>query len=115
MSSHKSLFATFAVLLCLSFSVSAADKKSKDAKADDASKPSYELAQPATENLDYTMYQRIRDEGLSHSHVMEFASGLMDGIGPRLTGAPHLKRANASPRAPLTPMGCNHDHSQHSP
>ena len=110
MSSHKMLFSTIAVLLCLTFSASAADKKSKDAKAEDASKPSYELAQPATENLDYTMYQRIRDEGLSDSHVMEFASGLMDGIGPRLTGSPNLKRANEWTRDQLTAMGCNNAH-----
>ena len=66
------LLSTFAVLLCLTFCASAGDKKSKDAKADETTKPSYELAQPATENLDFTMYQRIREEGLSHSHVMEY-------------------------------------------
>jgi hypothetical protein len=110
MSSHKLLISTFALLLCLGFSASAADKKSKDAKADEAGKPSYELAQPATENLDYTMYQRIRDEGLSHSHVMEFASGLMDGIGPRLTGSPNLKRANDWTRDQFTAMGCSNAH-----
>ena len=33
------------------------------------------------------MYQRIRLEGLDHSHVMEYASALDDGIGPRLTGS----------------------------
>src|ERR1035437_3093975 len=110
MLSHKLWFSTFAMLLCLSFSVSAADKKSKDAKADETGKPSYELSQPATENLDYTMYQRIRDEGLSHSHVMEFASALMDGIGARLTGSPNLKRANEWTRDQLTAMGCSNAH-----
>ena len=110
MPSHKLWFSTFAMLLCLSFSVSAADKKSKDGKADETGKPSYELAQPATENLDYTMYQRIRDEGLSHSHVMEFASALMDGIGARLTGSPNLKRANEWTREQFTAMGCSNAH-----
>jgi carboxypeptidase Q len=110
MPSHQMWFSTFVVGLCLGFSASAADKKSKDAKADDTGKPSYELAQPATENLDYTMYQRIRDEGLSHSHVMEFASALADGIGPRLTGSPNLKRANEWTRDQLTAMGCSHAH-----
>src|SRR6202140_385806 len=109
MLSRKLLCSTFAVLLCLSFSVSAAEKKSKDAKAEET-KPSYELAQPATENLDYTMYQRIRSEGLSHSHVMEFASALMDGIGPRLTGSPNLKRANEWTRDQLAAMGCSNAH-----
>lgn len=100
----------FAVLVCLSLSTFAADKKTKDAKADEASKPSYELPQPATESLDYTMYQRIRDEGLGHSHVMEYASGLMDGIGPRLTGSPNLKHANEWTRDQLTAMGCSNAH-----
>jgi hypothetical protein len=95
--------------MCLSVSVSAAEKKSKEAKAEDA-KPSYELPQPATENLDYTMYQLIRSEGLSHSHVMEFASGLADGIGPRLTGSPNLKRANEWTRDQFTAMGCSNAH-----
>jgi carboxypeptidase Q len=110
MPSSKLVFPTFAVVLCLCFSVSAAEKKSKDTKADEASKPSYELAQPATETLDFAMYQRIREEGFSHSHVMEFASGLMDGIGPRLTGSPNLKRANEWTRDQLTAMGCSNAH-----
>src|SRR6202165_5417478 len=110
MQSHRMWFSSFAVLLCFSFSGSAADKKSKDARAEETNKPSYELAQPATENLDYTMYQRIRDEGLSHSHVMEFASALTDGIGPRLTGSPNLKRANEWTRDQLAAMGCSNAH-----
>src|SRR6266567_4708762 len=110
MSFRKVLFSAFAIALLLSCSASASDKKSKDTKSDEASKPSYELAQPATESLDYTMYQRIRDEGLAHSHVMEFASGLMDGIGPRLTGSPNLKRANEWTRDQLTAMGCSNAH-----
>ncbi len=110
MSSRKLSFLTFAVVLCLSFSASAAEKKPKDAKADEATKPSYELPQPATESLDLTMYQRIREEGLSHSHVMEFGSGLADGIGPRLTGSPNLKRANAWTRDQFAAMGCSNAH-----
>jgi len=98
------------VLSSLSFTAPAADKKYKDAKADETSKPSYELPQPATENLDLTMYQRIREEGFSHSHVMEFGSALMDGIGPRLTGSPNLKRANEWTRDQLTAMGCTNAH-----
>ncbi len=110
MSSHKFLSTAFAILLCLSLTASAADKKSKDSKNEEASKPSYEMPQPATENLDFTMYQRIRDEGLEHSHVMEFASALADGIGPRLTGSPNLKRANVWTRDQFTAMGCVNAH-----
>jgi Peptidase family M28 len=71
---------------------------------------SYEQPQPARETIDYTMYDRIRDEGLHHSHVMEFASALMDGIGPRLTGSPNLHRANDWTRDQLTAMGCVNAH-----
>ena len=106
---HKRLFSICAVSLCLTLSSFAADKKSKETKPDET-KPSYELPQPATENLDLNMYQRIRDEGLSHSHVMEFASGLMDGIGPRLTGSPNLKHANEWTRDQFTAMGCSNAH-----
>jgi len=107
MQSSKAL--CLAVLLALlSLPLYAADKNK--ANASDAGKPSYELPQPAKESLDYTMYQRIRDEGLSHSHVMEFASALMDGIGPRLTGSPNVKRANDWTRDQLAAMGCSNAH-----
>jgi acetylornithine deacetylase/succinyl-diaminopimelate desuccinylase-like protein len=72
--------------------------------------PSYELPQPEKEFLDYTMYQRIREEAGAHSHVMEYASALMDGIGPRLTGSPNLKRANEWTREQLAAMGCANAH-----
>jgi carboxypeptidase Q len=110
MLSGKFLTSIFVLVLSLPFSSPAADKKSKDAKADDTAKPSYELPQPMTEALDLTMYERIREEGLSHSHVMEFGSGLMDGIGPRLTGSPNLKRANEWTRDQLAAMGCANAH-----
>src|SRR6476469_1288561 len=104
------LFVVTAVLLCFVFSLSAADKKSKDAKADDSGRPSYEMPQPAVENLDLAMYQKIREEGLTHSHIMESASALTDGIGPRLTGSPNLKHANEWTRDQLTAMGCANAH-----
>jgi carboxypeptidase Q len=99
--------------LALPLSISAADKnsdKKKDKVAAAEAKPSYELPQPAKENLDYNMYQLIRDEGLAHSHVMEYASALADGIGPRLTGSPNLQRANEWTRDQLTAMGCSNAH-----
>jgi carboxypeptidase Q len=90
--------------------LSAADKNKTNANSSDANKPSYELPQPARENLDLGMYQQIRYEGLVHSHVMEYASGLMDGIGSRLTGSPNLKRANEWTRDQLAAMGCSNAH-----
>ena len=75
-----------------------------------ASVDPYAEVQPATETLDLAMYQRIRDEGLNHSHVMEFASALMDGIGPRLTGSPNVKKANEWTRDTLTKIGLENAH-----
>lgn len=103
------LTVVIAVVFGFAFSLSAADKK-KDATGENAPKPSYEMPQPAVENLDLTMYQRIREEGLEHSHVMEYASGLADGIGPRLTGSPNLKKANEWTRDQFTAMGCTNAH-----
>jgi carboxypeptidase Q len=94
---------TFAVLLFSAVSLHAADKN-KAPVAVAATDP-YAEVQPATESPDLNMYQRIRDEGLNHSHVMEFATALMDGIGPRLTGSPNAKKANEWTRDTLTKMG----------
>ncbi|WP_158794280.1 M20/M25/M40 family metallo-hydrolase [Granulicella sp. L60] len=85
-----------------------ADKKPKEMVA--AETPSYYGPQPATESLDLTMYARIREEGLKHSHVMEFAGALADGIGPRLTGSPNMAKANAWTRDTLTKIGLENAH-----
>ena len=66
--------------------------------------------QPAVEKLDLTMYARIREEGLLHSHVMDYGSALADDIGPRLTGSPNMAKANAWTRDQLTAMGCVNAH-----
>lgn len=80
------------------------------AKSSDASILSYEQPQPEHESLDLTMYQRIREEGLHHSHIMEYGSALMDDIGPRLTGSPNMAKANAWTRDQFTAMGCSNAH-----
>jgi len=66
--------------------------------------------QPAQEKLDLTMYQKIREEGLLHSRIMDYASALTDDIGPRLTGSPNMAKANAWTRDQLTAMGCVNAH-----
>jgi hypothetical protein len=71
---------------------------------------SYDVPQPGHETLDFNMYQRIREEGLYHSHIMEYASALTDGIGPRLTGSPNMAKANAWTRDQFTAMGCSNAH-----
>jgi carboxypeptidase Q len=95
-----------AAIATLVVPVNAADKKATPA----AETPSYYGPQPATENLDLTMYARIREEGLKHSHVMEFAGALADGIGPRLTGSPNMAAANAWTRDTLTKIGLENAH-----
>jgi len=47
----------------------------------------------AQESPDAAAVQKIRDEGLNHSKVMETAFYLTDVAGPRLAGSPGLKRA----------------------
>ena len=90
-------------------SLYAADKTKPAATPPTAADP-YAEVQPATETLDLDMYQRIRDEGLNRSHVMEFASALMDGIGPRLTASPNAKKANEWTRDTLTKIGLENAH-----
>jgi hypothetical protein len=52
-------------------------------------------AQPgASEQLDYAMIGKIRDEGLNRSQVMDHLSWLSDVYGPRLTGSPTIKQAS---------------------
>src|SRR5947209_5651859 len=97
-----------AVMLTGAVSLYAADKP-KPAAAPTNTDP-YAEVQPATESLDLDVYQRIRDEGLNRSHVMEFASALMDGIGPRLTGSPNAKKANEWTRDTLTKIGLENAH-----
>src|SRR5262249_58904654 len=46
------------------------------------------------EKLDYAMLGKIRDEGLSHSQVMDHVSWLSDVYGPRLTGSPAIQQAS---------------------
>ncbi len=72
--------------------------------------PSYYGPQPAREDIDLTMYARIRTEGFTHSKVMQFAGALADGIGPRLTGSPNMAKANAWTRDTLTAIGLENAH-----
>jgi len=64
----------------------------------------------AADSPDLTMQTRIRQEGLRNSKVMEIATGLLDGIGARLTGSPNMKRANEWTRDKLTEFGLSNAH-----
>ncbi len=72
-----------------SFANDKSDKKTKAAE-ESAGWNESQMQQPATESLDLGMYNAIRDQGLEHSHIMDYAGGLIDGIGPRLTGSPNI-------------------------
>jgi len=110
MASRKIFSVSLLLIAGLSLSTFAAEKDKKQAATKEPAKPSYELPQPQTETLDYAMYVSIRAEALGHSHVMEYASALTDGIGPRLTGSPNLKKANEWTLAQFTAMGCSNAH-----
>ena len=92
--------------------LSAADKpqKKSHAAAPAPEANPWEAPQPAVEKLDLNAYARIREEGLTHSHVMELASALDDDIGGRLTGSPNMQKANDWTRDELTRLGLVNAH-----
>src|SRR6476646_5118232 len=64
----------------------------------------------AQEKVDLETISKIRYEGFHNSKIMEIASGLMDQIGPRLTGSPNMKRANEWTRDTLKDFGLVNSH-----
>jgi carboxypeptidase Q len=67
-------------------------------------------SQEKQEKVDLETITRIRYEGFRNSKVMDYATGLMDSIGERLTGSPNMKRANEWTRDQLTAMGLSNAH-----
>src|SRR4051794_24962126 len=57
-------------------------------------------AKPATDPI-----ERIKEEGLKKSQVMDTLGYLTDVIGPRLTGSPAMRRANEWTRSKLAEGG----------
>ena len=90
-------------LLTISLSAFAAEKPKTAPPA---------ASQPMVETLDLATIARIRDEGLNHSHIMEYASGLFDDIGPRLTGSPDFARAEEWSLDQLRRMGASNVHAE---
>lgn len=54
--------------------------------------------------------EKIKDEGLNRSQVMQTLSYLTDVIGSRLTGSPNLKRANEWTRDTMAKWGMQNAH-----
>jgi carboxypeptidase Q len=106
------LVLTTAAMIVAGASLSNAnDKKpAKGAEEQSGGWNDLQMQQPATESIDLNAYNAIREEELQHSHVLDYAGGLMDGIGPRLTGSPNMEKANAWTRDQLTKMGCVNAH-----
>src|SRR5258707_25923 len=57
------------------------------------------------EKIDNATIEKIRQEGLRHSQVMDIAFHLMDASGPRLTGSPGFMRAANYAKDQLTQWG----------
>jgi hypothetical protein len=72
-------------------------------------------ARAAEEPVDLATLQRIFDEGLHRSQVMDTLSHLTDVIGPRLTGSPQLEAASAWARARLEGWGLANAHVERYP
>jgi hypothetical protein len=68
------------------------------------------LAAPVAEPVDWEMVNRIRQEGLRNSQAMETLTELTEGIGPRLTGSPQMKRSNEWTRDKLAEWGLANAH-----
>lgn len=73
--------------------------------------------QPATQTAQQTPpkdpndpIERIKDEGMNRSQVMNTLSYLTDVIGPRLTASPNMKRANEWTRDQLSKWGLQNAH-----
>src|SRR5580658_1603209 len=105
------VFAAAVMLAAGSALSNAADNKSNTrTEEQQAARVDSQMQQPTTESIDLNAYNAIREEGLQHSHVMDYAGALADGIGPRLTGSPNMAKANAWTREQLTRMGCVNAH-----
>jgi carboxypeptidase Q len=105
---HRASTLLVAILFLTFLSLAPAQKKSAQPASQPA--PASAQAQQAHESLDLTMYARIREEGLAHSRVMDYATALFDDIGPRLTGSPNLTKAYQWTSDQFTAMGCSNVH-----
>src|ERR1041385_6553413 len=56
------------------------------------------------------LVDKIKDEGMNHSQVMQTLSYLSDVIGPRLTASPGMKRGNEWTRDTLAKWGMQNAH-----
>ena len=72
--------------------------------------PARSIPAPASAKDPNDPIERIKDEGLNRSQVMQTLSYLTDVIGPRLTNSPNMKRANDWTRDKFTEWGLVNAH-----
>ncbi|MFL6212638.1 MAG: M20/M25/M40 family metallo-hydrolase [Blastocatellia bacterium] len=68
------------------------------------------IAQPPQEKLDEQAINRIKEEGLNHSQVMDTLSYITDVSGARLTGSPNIRNAQEWAKNKLTSWGLQNAH-----
>jgi carboxypeptidase Q len=68
-----------------------------------------------TEQLDYVMIGKIRDEGLKRSQIMDHVSWLSDVYGPRLTGSPAIRQASVWAQKKFKEWGLVNIHEEEWP
>ncbi len=64
----------------------------------------------AEEEVDLEIVNRIFDQGINHSEVMDTLQHLTDVIGPRLTGSPQMKQSNDWTRDKFAEWGLENAH-----
>jgi len=75
---------------------------------------SFGPAQMAPEKVDTIMINKIKEEGLKKSQVMDFLSTFCDVYGPRLAGSPDYKEAAVWVSQKLTSWGLQNVHFEKS-
>jgi hypothetical protein len=68
------------------------------------------LAQPPQEKFDEQAINRIKEEGLNHSQVMDTLSYITDVSGARLTGSPNIRNAQEWAKNKLASWGLANAH-----
>src|SRR5215471_10816868 len=61
--------------------------------------------QPAQEKFDEDAINKIKEEGMKHSQVMDTLSYITDVSGARLTGSPNLRTAQEWAKSKLSAWG----------
>jgi carboxypeptidase Q len=67
-------------------------------------------AQAQQEKVDLDAVNKIKEQGLKNSKVMEYLSYMTDVYGPRLTGSPQLKAAQEWAKKTFTEIGLQNSH-----